>query len=76
MTRSLGLRPIEFFGSMPLLSIVVIVAWEWTPFAVLILLPALQSLIRIRKKRRGWMAPARWRFSGILNCRICCAPWR
>ncbi|HEY1949476.1 MAG TPA: sugar ABC transporter permease [Bryobacteraceae bacterium] len=44
ITRSLGLRPIEFFGSMPLLSIVVIVAWEWTPFAVLILLPALQSL--------------------------------
>ncbi|HMF79228.1 MAG TPA: sugar ABC transporter permease [Bryobacteraceae bacterium] len=44
ITRSLGLGPIEFFGSMPLLSIVVIVAWEWTPFAVLILLPALQSL--------------------------------
>jgi sorbitol/mannitol transport system permease protein len=44
ITRSFGLRPIEFFGTMPLLSIVVIVAWEWTPFAVLILLPALQSL--------------------------------
>jgi sorbitol/mannitol transport system permease protein len=29
---------------MPMLSIVVIVGWEWTPFAVLILLPALHSL--------------------------------
>jgi sorbitol/mannitol transport system permease protein len=42
--RSLGFGAIEFFAHMPLLSIVLIVAWEWTPFAVLILLPALQSL--------------------------------
>ena len=42
--RSLGLGTIEFFSRAPLLSIVLIVAWEWTPFAVLILLPALQSL--------------------------------
>ncbi len=44
ITRSLGFGTIEFFSRAPLLSIVVIVAWEWTPFAVLILLPALQSL--------------------------------
>jgi len=44
ITRSLGLGTVDFFGSMPLAAIVVIVAWEWTPFAVLILLPALQSL--------------------------------
>lgn len=44
VTRSLGLGTIEFFAHAPLLSIVLIVAWEWTPFAVLILLPALQSL--------------------------------
>ena len=44
ITRSLGLGPVDFFGSMPLMAIVVIVAWEWTPFAVLILLPAIQSL--------------------------------
>jgi len=29
---------------MPLTAIILIVSWEWTPFAVLILLPALQSL--------------------------------
>jgi len=44
ITRSLGVGAIEFFSHMPLLSIVLIVGWEWTPFAVLILLPALQSL--------------------------------
>ena len=44
ITRSLGFGAIEFFSRMPLLSIVLIMGWEWTPFAVLILLPALQSL--------------------------------
>jgi sorbitol/mannitol transport system permease protein len=44
ITRSLGLGTIEFFSRAPLLSIVAIVSWEWIPFAVLILLPALQSL--------------------------------
>jgi sorbitol/mannitol transport system permease protein len=44
ITRSLGLGTIEFFSRMPMLSIVLIVGWEWTPFAVLILLPALHSL--------------------------------
>ena len=44
ITRSLGLGTIEFFTRVPLLSIVVIMAWEWTPFAVLILLPALQAI--------------------------------
>ncbi len=44
ISRSLGLPVVDFFATMPLVAIIVIVAWEWTPFAVLILLPALQSL--------------------------------
>jgi len=44
ITRSLGLGTVEFFSHLPLFAIALIVAWEWTPFAVLILLPALQSL--------------------------------
>jgi sorbitol/mannitol transport system permease protein len=39
-----GLHPIDWFGQHPLLSIVIIVAWQWLPFATLILLTALQSL--------------------------------
>ncbi|HYW43006.1 MAG TPA: sugar ABC transporter permease [Bryobacteraceae bacterium] len=50
ITRSLGFGTIDFFARMPLLAIAVIVAWEWTPFAVLILLPALQSLNREQKE--------------------------
>ncbi len=39
-----GLQPIDWFSSYPLTSIVIIVSWEWLPFALLILLTAIQSL--------------------------------
>jgi sorbitol/mannitol transport system permease protein len=42
--RFMGLRPFDFLGQAPLASVVVIVAWQWLPFATLILLTALQSL--------------------------------
>ncbi|WP_247654760.1 MULTISPECIES: carbohydrate ABC transporter permease [Microvirga] len=42
--RSLGLPAIDFFGSFPLTSVIIIVAWQWLPFALLILLTAIQSL--------------------------------
>ncbi|MDF2619190.1 MAG: binding-protein-dependent transport system inner rane component [Xanthobacteraceae bacterium] len=41
---SIGLEPIDWFAQYPLFSIILIVAWQWTPFAALILLTALQSL--------------------------------
>lgn len=41
---ALGLQPVDFFGQIPLASIVFIVSWMWLPFATLILLTALQSL--------------------------------
>jgi sorbitol/mannitol transport system permease protein len=41
---SVGLRPIDWFADVPLLSVILIVAWQWLPFASLILLTALQSL--------------------------------
>lgn len=34
----------DFLGQAPLFSIIVMVAWQWLPFATLILLTALQSL--------------------------------
>ena len=42
--QAVGLRPYDFLGQSPLVSIIVIVAWQWLPFATLILLTALQSL--------------------------------
>jgi sorbitol/mannitol transport system permease protein len=44
MLRGLGLSPIDWFGQYPLMSVIIIVAWQWLPFATLILLTALQSL--------------------------------
>ncbi|MGK6311780.1 carbohydrate ABC transporter permease [Neorhizobium sp. DT-125] len=44
IARFFGLRPVDWFAQYPLFSIVVIVAWQWLPFATLILLTALQSL--------------------------------
>lgn len=41
---SLGLEPIDWFADFPLASIIAIVSWEWLPFALLILLTAVQSL--------------------------------
>jgi sorbitol/mannitol transport system permease protein len=42
--KFIGLQPFDFLGQAPLASIILIVAWQWLPFATLILLTALQSL--------------------------------
>jgi sorbitol/mannitol transport system permease protein len=44
IARFLGLAPVDWFAELPLLSIILIVSWQWLPFATLILLTALQSL--------------------------------
>ncbi|NYZ15563.1 sugar ABC transporter permease [Azospirillum sp. RWY-5-1] len=44
LAKGLGLPPVDFLAQIPLASIIVIVAWQWLPFATLILLTALQSL--------------------------------
>ena len=42
--RLFGLEPIDWLSQLPLFSIILIVAWQWLPFATLILLTAIQSL--------------------------------
>ena len=42
--RLVGLEPIDWLAEYPMLSVIMIVAWQWIPFAFLILLTALQSL--------------------------------
>ncbi|MGG7565395.1 carbohydrate ABC transporter permease [Rhodovulum sp. DZ06] len=46
IAKFFGAEPIDFLGEIPLLSIILIVAWQWLPFATLILLTAIQSLDR------------------------------
>ena len=42
--KAVGLQPFDFLAHAPLASIILIVAWQWLPFATLILLTAFQSL--------------------------------
>lgn len=44
LAKLVGLTPIDWFTDAPLLAVILIVAWQWLPFATLILLTALQSL--------------------------------
>ncbi len=44
LAQFLGLEPFDFLAQAPLASIIGIVAWQWLPFATLILLTAMQSL--------------------------------
>lgn len=39
-----GLEPVDWLTQLPLFSIIMIVSWQWLPFATLILLTAIQSL--------------------------------
>jgi sorbitol/mannitol transport system permease protein len=48
--QSVGLQPVDWFADAPLFAIVVIVAWQWLPFATLILLTAIQSLDEEQKE--------------------------
>ena len=42
--KGLGLEPVDWLSQYPLFSIILIVSWQWLPFATLILLTAIQSL--------------------------------
>ncbi|MCP4307752.1 MAG: sugar ABC transporter permease, partial [bacterium] len=44
LATGLGLPPFDFLATAPLASIILIVSWQWLPFATLILLTAIQSL--------------------------------
>ena len=45
-----GMRPVAWLTDYPLFSVTIITAWEWLPFATLILLTALQSLDEEQKE--------------------------
>ena len=41
-----GMRPVDWMTDWPLFSVIVMVAWQWLPFATLIFVTALQSMNR------------------------------
>ncbi|ALL62944.1 sorbitol ABC transporter membrane protein/mannitol ABC transporter membrane protein [Paraburkholderia caribensis MBA4] len=48
--RAVGLTPIDWFADYPLIAVIIIVAWQWLPFAFLILFTAIQSLDQEQKE--------------------------
>jgi len=50
IAKSVGLQPIDWFADAPLTAVSLIVAWQWLPFATLILLTAIQSLDQEQKE--------------------------
>jgi len=50
LAQLLGMTPVDWFTDVPLLAIILIVSWQWLPFATLILLTALQSLDEEQKE--------------------------
>jgi sorbitol/mannitol transport system permease protein len=50
IAKLFGAAPIDWFNDVPLLAIILIVSWQWLPFATLILLTALQSLDEEQKE--------------------------
>lgn len=50
LMKSVGLEPIDWFAQAPLTAVIIMVAWQWLPFATLILLTAIQSLDEEQKE--------------------------
>ena len=50
LAQRFGLKPVAWLTDLPLFSVTIITAWEWLPFATLILLTALQSLDEDQKE--------------------------
>ena len=44
VSRALGLAPVDWLSQFPLFSIIMMVSWQWLPFACLIFMTALQSM--------------------------------
>ena len=61
VAKLFGLTPIDWFTNCPMFAVILIVTWQWLPFASLILLTALQSLDEEQKEAAaldGAKAPA------------------
>jgi len=48
-----GLTPVDWLSQYPLLSIIMMVSWQWLPFACLIFMTALQSMDREQLEAAG-----------------------
>lgn len=54
-----GATPVDFMADWPMLAVIIMVSWQWLPFACLIFITALQSLDR-EQMEAARMDGARW----------------
>ena len=50
IAATFGLQPYNFLSHAPLLSLIIIVSWQWTPFAILIFITSLQNQDKEQKE--------------------------
>lgn len=48
--KSVGLTPIDWFAEAPRIAVIIMVSWQWLPFATLIFLTSIQSLDEEQKE--------------------------
>src|SRR5690606_27940927 len=60
--KAFGLQPVDWFNQYPLFSVIVIVAWQWLPFATLILLQSISEEQRDAAEMDGANALNRFRY--------------
>ncbi len=44
LAAAVGIEPLDWLAEAPLLSLVIMLSWQWTPFAFLIFITAMQSM--------------------------------
>lgn len=50
VSTAFGAQPVNWLSDYPLFSVILIVSWQWTPFAILIFMTSLQSQDREQKE--------------------------
>jgi sorbitol/mannitol transport system permease protein len=44
ISKTLGIIPLDFFGQFALLTIIILIIWQWTPFFFMIIMAGLQNI--------------------------------
>ncbi len=50
VAQTFGAEPVDWLSDFPLLSVIIIVSWQWTPFAILIFMTSLLSMDQEQKE--------------------------
>ncbi len=58
--RLAGVGPVDWFGHFPMAAIIIILSWQWLPFAFLILLTSIQSFDQEQKEAAAIDGAGAW----------------